>query len=263
MKKSLHNIVSFQETTSRMMELTEAPKGYNSVHGLKTSDELPSDFNCAIEDQIDATKKSLAKMTPTSDADKAALEKATADLEQGKEVICIWQKISALWIIQIGWWWQNMKWMSWPTTRMMKKGCIGLVRSNTARKERQQQTIWLGSTPEEKEPLGQLTCSQDHHPPRQGHLVLVTHAVNMAIWQGTVPKHSDRILLIVVSQLMCVGAKANRYLGSLQPVTKQVQMFLLTVEQRVTKVWGLTILGQSSYSIVSYKVLIVLANRII
>ena len=44
MKKSLHNIVSFQETTSRMMELTEVPKGYNDVHGLKTSDELPSEF---------------------------------------------------------------------------------------------------------------------------------------------------------------------------------------------------------------------------
>ena len=33
-----------QETTSRMMELTEAPKAYNSVHGLKTSNELPSEF---------------------------------------------------------------------------------------------------------------------------------------------------------------------------------------------------------------------------
>ncbi|XP_065907785.1 protein mono-ADP-ribosyltransferase PARP4-like isoform X2 [Dysidea avara] len=32
------------ETTSRMMELTEVPKGYSSVHGLKTSDELPSEF---------------------------------------------------------------------------------------------------------------------------------------------------------------------------------------------------------------------------
>jgi len=27
-----------------MMEVTEAPKGYNSVHGVKTSDELPSEF---------------------------------------------------------------------------------------------------------------------------------------------------------------------------------------------------------------------------
>ena len=27
-----------------MMELTEAPEGYNSVHGLKTSNELPSEF---------------------------------------------------------------------------------------------------------------------------------------------------------------------------------------------------------------------------
>ncbi|XP_065907778.1 protein mono-ADP-ribosyltransferase PARP4-like isoform X3 [Dysidea avara] len=32
------------ETTSRMMGVTEAPKGYSSVHGLKTSDELPSEF---------------------------------------------------------------------------------------------------------------------------------------------------------------------------------------------------------------------------
>jgi len=27
-----------------MMELTEAPKGYNSVHGLKSSNELSSEF---------------------------------------------------------------------------------------------------------------------------------------------------------------------------------------------------------------------------
>ena len=27
-----------------MMGVTEAPKGYSSVHGLKTSDELPSEF---------------------------------------------------------------------------------------------------------------------------------------------------------------------------------------------------------------------------
>ena len=33
-----------QETTSRMMELSEAPKGYNSVHGVKNSDEVSSDF---------------------------------------------------------------------------------------------------------------------------------------------------------------------------------------------------------------------------
>ena len=33
-----------QETTSRMMELAEVPKGYNSVHGVKTSDEFPSEF---------------------------------------------------------------------------------------------------------------------------------------------------------------------------------------------------------------------------
>jgi len=36
--------IKFQETTSMLMELTEAPKGYNSVHGLKTSDELSSEF---------------------------------------------------------------------------------------------------------------------------------------------------------------------------------------------------------------------------
>ena len=34
-------IISYliQETTSRMMELSEAPTGYNSVHGVKNSDQ--------------------------------------------------------------------------------------------------------------------------------------------------------------------------------------------------------------------------------
>ena len=33
-----------QESTSRMMELNEAPTGYHSVHGVKSSDEVSSDF---------------------------------------------------------------------------------------------------------------------------------------------------------------------------------------------------------------------------
>ena len=37
----MHIIISYliQETTSRMMELSEAPTGYNSVHGVKSSDQ--------------------------------------------------------------------------------------------------------------------------------------------------------------------------------------------------------------------------------
>ena len=33
-----------QESTSRMMELSEAPTGYHSVHGVRSSDEVSSDF---------------------------------------------------------------------------------------------------------------------------------------------------------------------------------------------------------------------------
>ena len=36
--------VHIQESTSKMMELSEAPKGYNSVHGVKSSDKVSSDF---------------------------------------------------------------------------------------------------------------------------------------------------------------------------------------------------------------------------
>jgi len=39
-----------------MMELIEAPKGYNSVHGLKTSNELSSEFK-GDEYAIYSTKK--------------------------------------------------------------------------------------------------------------------------------------------------------------------------------------------------------------
>jgi len=40
-----------------------------------------------VEDHIDAAKKTLVKTVPNSDADKATLEKATAELDQGKEAI--------------------------------------------------------------------------------------------------------------------------------------------------------------------------------
>ena len=36
--------VHTQESTSKIMELSEAPKGYNSVHGVKSSDRVSSDF---------------------------------------------------------------------------------------------------------------------------------------------------------------------------------------------------------------------------
>ena len=38
------NIFTIQETTSKMMELSEAPTGYHSVHGVKSSAKVSSDF---------------------------------------------------------------------------------------------------------------------------------------------------------------------------------------------------------------------------
>ena len=43
-----------------------------------------------VEDHIDAVKK--GKMAPNSDTDKAALVKATTELDQGKEAIRVQQK---------------------------------------------------------------------------------------------------------------------------------------------------------------------------
>ena len=43
--------------------------------------------NSMVEDHIDAAKKTLGKMAPTSYADKASLEKTTAEFNQGKEAI--------------------------------------------------------------------------------------------------------------------------------------------------------------------------------
>jgi len=48
-------------------------------------------FNCSIEEHINTAKKSITKMSSSSDADKAALEKAMANLDQGKEAIHIRQ----------------------------------------------------------------------------------------------------------------------------------------------------------------------------
>ena len=80
--KFQHDMVASQASSSQEVLAKLNKKAYQFK---KKGNEAQFTFNCAVEDQINAVKKSLAKMAPTSDADKAALEKATAELDQGKE----------------------------------------------------------------------------------------------------------------------------------------------------------------------------------
>ena len=78
-----------QASTSQEVMAKMNKKAY---HFKKKGNEAQFIFNSTVEDHIDAAKKTLGKMAPNSDADKASLEKATTELDQGKEAIRVWQK---------------------------------------------------------------------------------------------------------------------------------------------------------------------------
>ena len=80
---------SSQDSTSQEVMAKMNKKAY---HFKKKGNEAQFIFNSTVEDHINAAKKTLGKMAPNSDADKAALEKATTELNQGKEAIRVRQK---------------------------------------------------------------------------------------------------------------------------------------------------------------------------
>ena len=66
-------------STSQEVMVKMNKKAY---HFKKKGNEAQFIFNSTVEDHIDAAKKILGKVAPNSDADKAALEKATTELDQ-------------------------------------------------------------------------------------------------------------------------------------------------------------------------------------
>jgi len=87
--KFQRDVEASQANTSQEVLAKINKKAY---HFKRKGNEAQFSFNTTVEDHIDAAKKTLIKMAPASEADKAALEKATAELDQGKEAIRIRQK---------------------------------------------------------------------------------------------------------------------------------------------------------------------------
>ena len=81
-----------QASTSQEVLAKINKKAY---HFKKKGNEVQFTFNSTVEDHINAAKKSPGNMAPNSDADKSALEKATAELDQGIEAIRVRQNTSA------------------------------------------------------------------------------------------------------------------------------------------------------------------------
>ena len=87
--KLQREVEASQASTSQEVMAKMNKKAY---HFKKKGNEAQFIFNSMVEDHIDAAKKTLGKMAPNSDTDKASLEKATTELDQGKEAIRVRQK---------------------------------------------------------------------------------------------------------------------------------------------------------------------------